>query len=556
MEKHLAHALDALLAGDHARALDALLAAWRAHRHPRVSALVDAVGALAPAAPVAGSDPVKAWKARAKAPNAADVGPLLASLLDGVKVADVGERVDRLGTLAPDPRVAWRYVAMLRAPPFTASSHKPVWVELFRQLTAVHRDPRALAAAAALAPDYTRVFGATVMGRWMQSKLTQIAAAAPADDAPLAAEATGLLAQLEAALPKPAAPPTPAPADPEEALLRAIADDPDDPSRRDALRAWIVAQGGERAEFVALQGRAQRGEALAPKEAKRLDALTGMAWKGWLGAIAPVVSELRFDRGLLVECTLAPKGTKTGAAVGDPRWATVETIHCAWSVRDKCNALVLHPALRGLRRLMGAPPELVEALFGDPAPRALEVIETQGMHPRLLPADLTAPGLARLREFSVGTWYRDDAVSKYTATWRPPSVLRPFLQSPFAARLALVHWHAHDTFVDDVAAELADHAPPSFRATVNLGFFSLSRGPDGRWGRVEVRIDSVDDALKYSNSALRTLLRLDPARATEVIVRVATGQDASRLDEQIAAARARFPKASVAVTSGEVRASG
>ena len=551
MEMHLTRALAALRADAPASALHHLLTAWRERRDARVSALVEAVGARVPGAPVAGSDLVRAWKSRANASTAEDIGPLLASLLEGAQVADVAARIERLGKLPPDPRVAARYVALLRQPPFTASSHKPVWVRLLQQIAHVHGDPRTIAAAAALAPGYTRVFGATVMGRWMQTQLEKLARALPGDGAlaPLSAKHEELLTALEAALPAPAAPAAP-PEDAGDALLRAIADDPHDAARRDAYRAWLVAQGGERAEFVALQERLHAGEALSAAEAARVKSLPRAHRTDWLGPLAPVVTEERFDRGLLSACMLWPKGAKTGPAIGDPRWATVETIVCVGAMRAKGNDVVLHPMLRGLRRLEDAPPELVEALLRDPLPRALEVIEGEALHPRALPADLAAPGLPRLREFTVSCWYRDDAVSKYTATWRPPSELRPFLQSPLAARLAVLRWSAHFTFLGDVAAELDAHAPPGFTARVELLYFALSRGPDGRWSRADVTIERVDDELKRSDARLRTLLQLDPARVAEVAVRLAAGEDASKLAEQLAAVRERFPRAAVTVTTG------
>ncbi len=180
MKKALKAAQKAVAAGDHARALHPLLDAWRELPHPRVAALVEAVGALATkeVAPVAGTTEAareKAWRARAKAPEPEDVGALVGSLAEGVKVAVVGVRIEQLSGLDPDPRVASCYVAMLRAPPSTASSHKSVWTEVLRQLREVHVDPRAADAVAALAPDYTRVFGDTVTGRSMQTQLTKLA---------------------------------------------------------------------------------------------------------------------------------------------------------------------------------------------------------------------------------------------------------------------------------------------------------------------------------------------------------------------------------------------
>jgi hypothetical protein len=80
---------------------------------------------------------------------------------------------------------------MFRQAPFAASSPKPVWGEVFRQLAEVHHDPRALDDASSLAADYTTLFGRTVMSRWMQSKLEKVADACPPDDAARAARCSG-----------------------------------------------------------------------------------------------------------------------------------------------------------------------------------------------------------------------------------------------------------------------------------------------------------------------------------------------------------------------------
>lgn len=99
--------------------MERLLDAWRSTRH---AALADAIDALARANP---TDPD-------------DAAALLAALREGEKVSAIGARVEALGALAPDPRVASAYVAMLRAPPFTSSGNKPIWTKVLAQLVAMH----------------------------------------------------------------------------------------------------------------------------------------------------------------------------------------------------------------------------------------------------------------------------------------------------------------------------------------------------------------------------------------------------------------------------------
>lgn len=558
MKSPLAEAHRAYASGRDDDALSHLLAAWRASRHPRVAALVEAVSAraLTRVAPVGGTTEAareKAWRARAKAATPGDVGALLAALTEGVKVAAIGDRVERLGDLDADPRVATRYVAMLRTPPFTASSHRAVWTEVLRQLAEAHADPRAADAVAALAPTYTQVFGDTVMGRAMQTQLTKLAAASakvfPAGHPSRAALPDGdaeLATAFEAALAEAAPAPTAAamPVDEETALLRAIADDPGAPGPRRAYLAWAAKHAPERAAFITAQAqRHERGEAPSPDDAKQVKRHAA----AWLGPLAEVVREPRFAQGFLVECLLHPRGTKTGPAVGDPRWATVETLHCTYA-KNYGREVILHPVLRGVRHLRGAPAELVRHLLEDPTPRALETLEgDQGVVPQMLSEAVSAPGLMGLRDFAISSWFRDEAVSKYTSTWQPPSRYAPFLKSPLAARLEVLRWTVHQNFFSDALATLDAEAPPTFRARVDFGFATARRDDTGRWRDLTVTVYADDGDPAMIAAAFRTVRELDPAVPSRITVTAPATVHRALLAKHLDALRVRFPQIVVAM---------
>lgn len=544
MTTALSQSLAALEAAEPARALDALLTAWRSCPDPRVADLVDAVSARALAASGAVSSP---WKARKKPPSATEVAAMLATLTDAPKVGDIGDRVAALGKLAADPRVAARYVEMFRAPPFTASSHKPIWTDIFRQLEAVHVDARTRAAVAALAPKYTLIFGDTVMGQWMQTKLGKLAGA-PSPKAPTSPE-TREIDAIGRWIAAHTAAPAKAPAvtvDDERAHLDAIAAAPRDEAPREAYRAWLAARGDPRAEFIDLQRRRDvAGEALSPTDTARMAALQKKHVAAWLGPLAPVVGDPRFARGFLVECTLTPKGTKTGPAVGDPRWATVETLHSSWK-KDYGREVILHPVMRGLRALRGAPDDLVRRLLADPTPRDLEVLDTEaGLLPRELPATTSAPGLTRLREFTISCWLHDDAVSKYTSTWHQPGGFGDFLRSPLACRLKRLVWNVHETMYEPLGAVLDAHAPPAFTAAVDTWYLVLRRAADGRWRDVEVVFADGDQPVDDAKTRLNVLCKLDPAWPARIVVRAAFTEGLASLAPQLATVRARFPHAEV-----------
>ncbi len=534
-------------APDSATLLERLLDAWRSTRHAALADAIDAVARASKIAPITGDAD---WNARAKSPKPEDVSALLAALLDGVKIPEVGARVEALGTLAPDPRVATKYIEMLRAPPFTSSSNKPIWTKILAQLVERHADPRAADAVREMAPNYTQIFGDTVTGKHMRAALERVGPAIdhalakfPLCRAPLSAEHEALV--REAPSPAPAAAVAAPVVDEAMALLRAVAEDPTDDARREAYRAFLDAKGDPWAEVIALQERRFKRGTATPQDQAREDDLLKKHATRWLGPLAPVAIEPKFARGFLVECSLIPKGTKTGPAIGDPRWATVETLHFTYH-RNWGRDVFMHPVMAGVRRLEGAPTALVEELLLDPTPRVIESIELMyGVLPKVLPATLVAPGLMSLREFSISCWLFDADKSKYTSTWNPPSIFADFLKSPFAARLELLRWTIHDSQVVELHDALDAHAGPAFRARVDTFYFTFLRGEDGRWSDVEVKVDSVDDAIKYMNSGVKSVVDLSPERVKRLTVKVAKGEDPTRLKAQFDAIRARFPEATL-----------
>ncbi len=535
--------------------LERLLAAWQPTRHARLADAIDAVARASKIAPVTGGTPAAhaaAWNARAKSPSLEDVTALLGSLLEGVKVPEIGARVEALGGLAPDPRVASRYVEMLRAPPFTSSSNRPIWTKILAQLVETHVDPRAADAVREMAPTYTQIFGDTVTGKHVRAALEKAGpgiddalAAFPLCRVALSAEHEALVREAEVLAPPARVAATVV--DEASALLRAVAEDPRDDARRDAYRAVLDAMGDPWAEVIVLQERRFKRGAATPEDSAREDDLVKKHARRWLGPLAPVVLEPKFERGFLVECCLNPKGTRTGPAIGDPRWATVETLRFTYQ-RNWGRDVFMHPVMAGVRRLEGAPNALVEELLQDPTPRVIESIELMhGVLPRVLPATLVAPGLMSLREFSVSCWLFDADKSKYSSTWNPPDIFADFLKSPFAARLEVLRWSIHDSQVVELHDALETHAPPAFTARVEAFYFTFLRGEDGRWSDVEVKVASVDDALKYMNSGVKAVVHLSPERVKRLTVTVAQGQDPTRLKAQLDAIRARFPAATLAL---------
>jgi uncharacterized protein (TIGR02996 family) len=128
---------DALAAERWDEAMDALLAAWRAHRAPALAELVDALSqALG-----AGFEPIdpeareweREWETRASQRRAVELGVLLPHVTHSPK-GGIPRRVRMALAFGPDPRTAAVLVDMIETPPTTASSNFSMWTELFRAL--------------------------------------------------------------------------------------------------------------------------------------------------------------------------------------------------------------------------------------------------------------------------------------------------------------------------------------------------------------------------------------------------------------------------------------
>lgn len=201
--------------------------------------------------------------------------------------------------------------------------------------------------------------------------------------------------------------------------------------------------------------------------------------------------------------------------------------------------------MASLRTIEEAPGAFVVSLFDDPTPRAFESFAaTTQILPRELPATLVAPGLPAVLEFEISCWFLDPELSKYSARWNAPEVFAPFLQSAFAARLRVLRWGIHDSFLDDLARALDDHAPPAFSARVDSFFAAFERGDNGRWSHVIVRLETPED-VEYGAAKLRTVLDLAPERVQRITVAARPGLSLAPFDAEIAALRARFPDADV-----------
>jgi uncharacterized protein (TIGR02996 family) len=88
-------------------------------------------------------------------------------------------------------------------------------------------------------------------------------------------------------------------------LLAQIAEHPDDDAPRRVLADLLTERDDPRGEFITLQ----LHEALDVKLNKRMRKLERTHWQSWLGPLARLVEQPRFERGFLIACTLGSSKT-------------------------------------------------------------------------------------------------------------------------------------------------------------------------------------------------------------------------------------------------------
>jgi uncharacterized protein (TIGR02996 family) len=328
----------------YAEAIPIAVARWGKTRAPSLAALVDRLAARAPGA----------------APEIVTYDFAASKLSDAEDVVAVSAR------LKPDPRVAAKLTAMLLAPPFTSLGSRGLWTPLLEALGDRHADPRTIDALAPVAGEYTRVFGATKMGEQMQrgvrkllDELRKRFVDVTHDD-----EATALLKTMPADPPKPAGKPTNG-----DDLLAAIYANPDDDQSRLVYADWLLERGDPRGEFIALQVRRHRGEAVSEEDEKREAQLVKKHMKDWLGPIYGVTRKDNnvFARGFLEECVFQPRNPASALAADQPGWATVRDLEVSnGGTNDSGESVLARPAMRHMRILRHCDGPLLEAILEQP----------------------------------------------------------------------------------------------------------------------------------------------------------------------------------------------
>jgi len=339
------------------QALGSLLRAWSAVRAPELAELIERLSSPLASArtPPSGKTRTElehSWRARAEHADAVDLGVLLPSLVD-TDSHQARRRLKFIARHAPDPRIASVLCSTILQPPFTASSTAKFWL-LAHDLLCACADPRALARLEQ-APPLEPATSSTVqrLDAWrrrsierLREQLDGLAIALAPEDRERVQSITAALEQARVVQP-----------DLGPELLAAIVEAPGDIARRQVYADYLLSIGDPRGEFIALQLADARGELDRAGKA-RAQTLLSQHGQAWLGNVAPALvrSSTRFVAGFLTTARVKQNHRGLERLIGDPVWATVETLEHAPP------ELVRDPIMRSLRSLVWADYQLFAAV--------------------------------------------------------------------------------------------------------------------------------------------------------------------------------------------------
>ena len=138
----------------------------------------------------------------------------------------------------------------------------------------------------------------------------------------------------------------------EAALLKQLAERPEDRALRLVFADWLLEQGDERGEVIALWARGN----LSLTERRRVAKITHAHAAQWLGPLAPLADlhRTRFVGGFVEELACSPGRAPAlfASLTGDPRLATISTLVVpATQAPAMLGGFLSDPMLRQLQRL-------------------------------------------------------------------------------------------------------------------------------------------------------------------------------------------------------------
>lgn len=353
---------------------------------------------------------------------------------------------DAVSALAKKPRsaaIAADLVALLAEPVYTGQKSRRLWTAVLAGLGGNHATAASVAPLTALAADYQKVFGPTLMGKWLEEELRELVAALTAKfpAAPRTVKAVATAAPKTGSL---------------DELYARVAADPDDDAPRRVLADKLMGEGDPRGEFIELQLR----PTLTPAEAKRVKELLAKHEKAWLGPVAETTRkpDRVWRRGFLDACRIVARGKFLAQALGHPAWALVRVLEV--DHEEKANAIVLHPVLRNVRALYRPHDDLLRALAVSTPPRGIQSLCCYVRSRGFLPELLAATGLPALRELELVDPFGGDDKG---------SLLRGLWKSRLGKQLRVLRFGVYPNSYREFAAEVRAYAPKKLDVQLSSG---------------------------------------------------------------------------------------
>ena len=430
----LAEAKHALGAGETEAAVNALVAAWAKLPSTRVGAIAISLSRTLPhePAPAKVADRERVWLTLAATPKP-EVVPTLVAFDWPVFPRAMKQRMDRLATFPPDPRIAASLRDLWHSGAYRSQQGGVFWRRAFRMLLN-WKDPGTAAILALAKRDDEYGILESVIDRRTKTPLPT--------EPELDAETDALVAEIEALA---GAPTNDTKASVAE-LFDAVYAAPSDDGPRLVLGDLLVAQGDPRGELIQVQSALLQNRGAKGKLNARLKSLLGAYGRKWLDGLDAVVDDAEFHLGFAREVTLHRPIDPSLRA-----WRTVKAIRWATLAELAPVESLLHANLRGVTRLHGAPTRTVAHFFARCGSRAFEVIEARGA---LEPFESCEAEIDRLA-------VRGGAATRTEATFRAlpvREVLEWFARTRLRGRVRTLDVDAFDAhaLADAIAAMRAD----------------------------------------------------------------------------------------------------
>ncbi|MBL8909486.1 MAG: TIGR02996 domain-containing protein [Archangium sp.] len=452
---------------------DDLAKLWERTKHPRVSALFDA---LPPPVPFSGD--TDAWLVAARAAKPVDRGPLISTLFEG-KLAEIQRKLEAIEKWR-DPRLSAALERVIREVPWSSNTSRPMWTRVFA-LVKSSGDPRFVAVSKDAPQKWTI---RSAQREHLLEQLTRAVEELPKTHVELTkAESDAIFADERDAHRDPKPSKTPPKKGPD---FNAIYENPGDDAPRHVLADALLEAGDPRGEFLQLQLMPTR----APADEKKMKALLKAHGKQWLAPFGSMLGvDVAWRRGFPAEGLVKFRNQADADRFGSlAEWSTFERLDWSSPRTDELApaAGFIGPAFRHLQHAHGVYVEhlvrsktrfalkTVEGLVGGPD--TVRALRDSGAVPKLSALLFSDPAFRPEWVDACREWPSLEEVGVMHIY--PPSLLQVLARAERSSTVQRVRWGTALVFHRDAGGRLARLEMMLAHGSYQVGV-QLSRLPDG-----------------------------------------------------------------------------